>query len=338
MSSVTDEDATREKADRGGEEDAAPDDGHGSGREAERPAAGDHAGETRTRKYARILQKDYLARKSPGDEAGIRRLLEKIEEKNGKAFGETRAAEIVDEVLAIWAGDISIDRAKRSLIRTMREERRSGPAVENAAGPEIDDLVMIDGEELKAAASHEEEPVSTGEMEALLNELKPEPEAGDSGEALADIQGDSASGSAGEEPGPDLIIEDAAEILAELDAEVSVNAGGGRTGQAPDEDSFLIEDLIQTEGGREKGDTGGRSDESYLIGNDSIMEVPEVEPAIKEAPSPGDNGAVDSIEIFTIKDEVLFQDNPEKRRKTMRERSRKGMRITKIDLSGPDEA
>ncbi len=279
ISSITDENATREKADRTEKDDAAPDAGHGSGGETERPAAGVHADETRTRKYARILQMDYLDRKSPGDEAGIRRLMEKIEEKNGKAFGEARAAAIVDEVLAIWAGDISIDSVKRSLIQTIREERRPGPAVEYAAEPNIDDMVMNEGEEMKTAASYEEEPVSTGEMEA----------------------------------------------------------GGGRTGQAPDEDSFLIEDLIKTDSGIEKSDTGGGSDESYLIGNDPIMEDPEVEP-LKEAPSPDEDGTVDSIEVFTIKDEVLFQDNPEKRRKTMRERSMKGMRITKIDLSGPDES
>ena len=305
ISSPTEEDGMQEDADSDDEEKAVSDEGPGEGGEPERPAAGGSPTETRTVMYARVLKKDYLDRKSPGDESGIRRLIERIEEKNGKAFGEARAEEIVDTVLSVWAVDVSIESEKRALIETIREERRSSPEEEYAHGPAIGDSSMM---------------------------------AGDTGEAQADIQETGLSEMTGDGAEPDPIAADASGVIAGLDAEIRGEEGGSRTGQAPDEDSFLIEDPVQSDSGGGKPDAGAGSDEGYLIGQDPIMEIATEGPVIKEAPLPGDADTVESIEVFTIKDEILFQDNPEKRRKTRGERSRKGMRITKIDISGPDES
>ena len=126
----------------GGEEEYAVPAGAGptalSGRQGEARMEGgeDEGGEartagepgTRTGKYAQILKKHYLDAKDPGDEEAIRRLIDRIEEKNGKAFGRERAAEIVDEVLAIWSADPSLDGEAPVPGRhhTGRETRRIG--------------------------------------------------------------------------------------------------------------------------------------------------------------------------------------------------------------------
>lgn len=329
-------------AEPGEEESVVPDDGLGENEEPERTAA-EHAVESRTEKYARILRDGYLDSMSSDDEAGIRQLIEKIEEKNGKAFGKERAAEIVDEVLALWAADDTIDSGKRELVRKIQDERNPDASGGQAEMPGIDDTVMMDEKGPDGAdaeptpAPAEEEPVTTGEMEALLNELTSEA-AGGTDQGESDIIDEGSPAGPGMESGKDTIPEDAEGVLAGLDAEISAGDAEHAV-QDSNEDGFLIEDLIQADSGGEKNEAGGGADDIYLIDRGSLVEIPaEEKPDAKENAPAQESGKVNPIEEFTIKDEILFQDNPDKKRKIKAPMAKKGMRITKIDISEPDES
>lgn len=300
---------------------------------------------TRTGKYAQILKREYLDMKDPGDEEGIRLLIDRIQEKNGKAFGDDRASEIVDEVLELWSADASIDGEVRYLIETIREERQG--AVPQPL-PEESDTQPDDELPRPEAGSAGDAPVSTGEMEALLTEI----DAGSGPGGLNDSAREDAEYAETEEPEPGrpavrggtgaaarVDTADDGIFLDELEAEVSGETNvDDATGVVTEEDTFLLDELLKSESADRKAEAGAGPEDEYLIEQSTDeSDTPEPEVSLKEDPPRPVKETTDDKEEFTVQDEILFQDDPEKRKKTRFERPRKGTRITKIEISDPDE-
>jgi hypothetical protein len=335
-----------------------PDEGAGSpaaeGPRAEKRERAASASMTRTGKYAQILKREYLDMKDPGDEEGIRRLIDRIREKNGKAFGDKRAAEIVDGVLALWSADVSINGEVRNLLETILEERQgavsAGRMHRTVLQPLHEDSEPQSDDELREpeAASAGDTPVSTGEMEALLAEI----EAGPEPSGRPGITPEEVEYTDTEEPGPERPAErgeagvaarvdtaDDGVFLDELEAEVfGEKKVDDAAGAVAEEDSFLLDELIKSESGDRKAAAGAGPEDEYLIGQSTEKSgLPEQETPPKEDLPRTVGGTTSEKEEFTVQDEILFQDDPEKRMKTRFERPRKGTRITKIEISGPEE-
>ena len=298
---------------------------------------------TRIEKYAQILKEQYLEAKDPGDEEAIRRIVDRIEEKNGKAFGRERAAEIVDEVLDVWSADPSLDGEARYLVDIIREERR-GVSEGGPEGGTISDTIPEDagplaGEEATAVdeAPAGEEPASAGEMDALLDGLETAHDRGDlpaeagdaedTGEPEAPMTAKDGSAATHEAEGEGTFLDELEAVISEGEKD-----SGTAASPAVDEDSFLLEELVQTGGAKQKNGSGEGQDDEYLIrGSGEEEAVSGQETAMNRS------SASESVEEFTIQDEILFQDDPGKHKKTRFQRPRKGTRITKIEITPPDE-
>ena len=179
--------------------------------------------------------------------------------------------------------------------------------------------------------------MSAGEMDVLPGGTETANDQVDLSAGAADAMGEGASKApmtAKDSPAATNKPEGEGTFLDELEAVLSEGEkdSGTAASSAADEDSFLLEELEQAGGSIHKGGSGDGQDDEYLIrGSGEENEVPEHETAKNSS------SAAASAEEFTIQDEILFQDDPEKHKKSRFQRPRKGTRITKIEITPPDE-
>jgi hypothetical protein len=279
--------------------------------EAEGGRGEDVPWEDRVERYAALIKENYLIKKKPSDEQGIRSIVEGMVVKNERVSGKERAANIVQEVLSLWIDDDALDADMRDVLLKIREERKGiavspdGPVQEAVSQEALrQEGLPIHKSETQAeevdqtdAGALEEEMV----MEATQEADEPEPlEAGVSDEEMSAIL----------EGIPDGIPEESAS---------SAESAGREEPEQDDDETFLIseDERSQMAEGTSRPEAG--TDDSFLINEEEAAagKVPgEVRDEAAEMVSADQEFIEEMIaaDEFAIQDELLYEDKSLKKK------------------------
>jgi hypothetical protein len=309
------------------------------------PGPDDAAGETadadpwedRVARYASLIKENYLIRKEPSDEQGIRSIIEGMAVKNERVSGPERAADIVQDVLALWVEDDALDQGMRVILSNIRDERQGMPAPQEEAAPnepaqdetEPDETAQ-DGIAPDEAAQDQAVQVENEQESFLREESGPTADEGDeAGTGEIDEEKAIETARAEEESGPQedgVSDEELSAILNGIPDETpehdepSAAVAGQEALEQGDDETFLIseDDISKPAGGNPQPESG--ADDSFLIGEEETAdEIPDELPGKASAEQDFIEDMIAADE-FVIQDELLYEDKSLKKRKKKTEK------------------
>ncbi len=269
-------------------------------------------------RYARLIKQDYLEAADPGDKEKIRGIVKGIYLKNEKVYDSDKAADVVREILAIWIGDESLDEGLRRILEDMADEIEAGSGREQsqpAADKELTGEPLLESSPVAADEDHhaaeitevseetetspeqeflvsDESGVSSGEMEALLDDISDEihVENAETHSEPKTVSSDDDGVSGGEMEA----------LLDDISDEIHVE-----NAETHSEPKIVSSDDDGVSDGELDALLAGISDEVPIEKKEIVPEVDDGEEQFEPVLHENINNETES---FVVKDEILFED------------------------------